>query len=492
MKWIKFYVCCCFIFVILVFVNQSISLAYSVSDFNTNLASIVNNAPSSQNNMKSAINVLLNNNANYNNNITTIGMENYDYVLASYVISSSSRSHFDIIMTNEPIEINIQDFYVTFTNIPTNYVVYRFDIVKFSGQYGGVSYEGNVTSSVTITNSYFRRMPTDNTTRNLLVFNVYNLNNPNDLEYLGNWTSPEYFFINLNTNSNTQYVNINTDTGNTLTQVPIIYTNNFGTLEDNKYIYYLNDVLGFWFYNGSSWTYKQIYNRSKEMVLLTNNKYMTFSYFNDYEEVNLSLTDLVTYTNVVYYYNVTNAQFESANAYFIIGDSFTSISNNTIDTSSLPSDYNQQWKDLDTIINDNENTQQIIDNINDGQQVDSILDEFLIVSGDDFAESLGYSPHANSYADFIYQLIDDICDTLYDSGDVYFDYQLHGGPVYRIYSSNIYLPNGVLKTFISSALVFGAIFILYMHFKIVIDAVNSADLGVLLNYDSADINIYKL
>lgn len=181
--------------------------------------------------------------------------------------------------------------------------------------------------------------------------------------YLG-----KYFEINLNTNNNTEYFNIVTDTGNDIEDIAVLNSYNFGTLEDNTYIYYIHDLLGFWYWTGNSWTYKTIYNRNKDMVLLKNNEYMNYSYFNNYESANLIINSLYQYKNVIYHYQITNSEFNSVDAYFLIGDDTTLITNNTIDTTNFNNNYLSQFEGLDNIINNNDNTQNIIKAIESGEQ----------------------------------------------------------------------------------------------------------------------------
>lgn len=263
--------------------------------------------------------------------------------------------------------------------------------------------------------------------------------------YLG-----KYFEINLNTNNNTEYFNIVTDTGNDIEDIPVLNSYNFGTLEDNTYIYYIHDLLGFWYWTGNSWTYKTIYNRNKDMVLLKNNEYMNYSYFNNYESANLMINNLYQYKNVIYHYQITNSEFNSVDAYFLIGDDTTLITNNTIDTTNFNNDYLSQFEGLDNIINNNDNTQNIINAIESGDKlvIDALTSTTLESGEEPTIENLPEIEIEDISEDFFTWLLSEFLIVLNNDNNTYLEIPIYNNS-YRIYSNEFILNIEPLRTFIN-------------------------------------------
>ena len=243
-----------------------------------------------------------------------------------------------------------------------------------------------------------------------------------NLEWL-ELTPPTIFEIELNIDSNTKYFNITTEYGNTINNIPVISENPFGTFYDNTYIYYIADTLTMWYFDGVNWREKTIFHQVKDRVLLSNNDYMSYNYTNgnDYQETLLTLNNLYKYENVVYHYTITNNQLDVAEAFFLFGNSNTIINNNTIDTSNFGSDYYNQFKDLDIMINDNNNTSNVIDSINDGNN--NIISA---LTSTDFSGDIGSGDFIN------YNVVDPTAN--------FFDFLLGGISTIFLNNEEVYLP----------------------------------------------------
>lgn len=304
------------------------------------------------------------------------------------------------------------------------------------------------------------------------------------------------FKIETNVNNNTQFVDINVETGNTLEDVPIIYSNNFGTLYDNTYIYYINDLLGFWYWDGSNWVYKLIYNRNKEQVILSNNNYMYFNYDSDNnnESADLIINNLYSYKNVVYHFSITNAEFDNINAYFIIGDNNTNVVGGSLIISGdyfNNGTYNNQFSDLDNQINNNDNTEDIINSITSVDNVDSTIDSFLSGDINYWSNEIGYSSFENPFSTFLLDLVTNVYNALTQRGDVILDFNHHGTTDWVINTREFITPESDVKNLIKWSLVFFYIYGNYKYFHYLITLIETAridkaisDLGTDEFYDS--------
>lgn len=246
----------------------------------------------------------------------------------------------------------------------------------------------------------------------------------------------------LNTNSNSQNLSI-IDTTN--------YEVNFTTISDNMFGYFYNldnsnvdvDDLGFWYYNGSEWVYKELFTRYHDNTYnhLNNNSYLTFNYNNSINADEIYINDFYKYYNVIYNYRIYNSNdFSNEHLYFLYTNSNTIISNNTIDLSTFTDSYYNQFEDLDLIINQNENTSKIINSIENSE------DSF---SGDEptFNDLPGIEIEDIS-EDFFTWLLTSFLNVLNNNDNTYIDIPIYNEN-YRIYSDTFILTIEPLRTFIN-------------------------------------------
>lgn len=350
----------------------------------------------------------------------------------------------------------------------------------------GIAYERSATyNGRNYGNQYYQGSPSNATiplatgaqlnTRYLIYTNDFlDVEGPYQSGTLLEFSPPVSFNIILNTDNNTKYFNITTDTGNDILNIPVLNSFNFGTLNDNTYIYYIHDLLGFWYWTGSNWTYKTIYNRNKDMVILKNNNYMSFNYFNDYEQANLYINDIVQYKNVIYHYQITNAQFDSIDSYFLVGNNNTIISNNSIDTNNFGNDYLNQFNGLDNIINNNDNTTEIIDSITNIDNIDNTIDSYLSGDINSWSNDLGYSPLENPFSAFLFELVENVYTSLTVRQDVSLDFNHHNTTNWVINSRDFITPNSPVKNLITWCLVFLWIYGNYKYYHYLITIIQTA------------------
>lgn len=74
------------------------------------------------------------------------------------------------------------------------------------------------------------------------------------------------------------------------------------------------------------------------------------------------------------------------------------------------------------------------------------------------------------------------------SGDPYFDVSLHGETPTRIYASSFTTPPGILKTFVSSALVFGTMYMLLLQIRVFVESLTVGDFKSAINTIDASLN----
>lgn len=315
--------------------------------------------------------------------------------------------------------------------------------------------------------------------------NVYKTNDGNPILLTAPYNTPSWFVntgpytedqqeftFYINELVTTPYVDILTDNGiggiYTFENVPVLYSsNNFGYLVDTLENHVLeSDALGFYYLSGSGdmWTYKNIYERTLGVNELYSNDYITVNYdSNDYPHI--SLKNSVIFKNVLYVYNIYDSNQQQVNGIFYLGDSSTVISGGLIDTSNFGDSYFNQFNGLDNIINNNDNTQAIIDNqnnntsaiisnINDDSNIDNIISGDLSGDYEDFGAKFGYTPYEDPYLSFIWGFYNNCATAMFRTGNFYIHFPLRNGTEYYIYANDIYLTNGTLKTFISTFLTF--------------------------------------
>lgn len=164
----------------------------------------------------------------------------------------------------------------------------------------------------------------------------------------------------------------------------------------------------------------------------------------------------------------------------------TSVVNGVIDTGDTFSGDNY------TNYNNDTNTDKIIDNINNDNEVDSTLNEFISGDAEDIANKFGFRLFNQEYYDFIYNTIVSITNVLTDDSDVYFDYSMHGEAPTRIYASSFTTPNGTLKTFLTMFLVSCTVFAFYKYIADLLELISTGNILEALDEFKVDRNIFKM
>ena len=97
------------------------------------------------------------------------------------------------------------------------------------------------------------------------------------------------------------------------------------------------------------------------------------------------------------------------------------------------------------------------------QNISSIYDEnFSGDSGDVLLDTLNYSDYDNYYSNRISTMLMSLKETMLGSGDVAYTFNFMGDNM-TVHSDDFYVPNGVLKFFVTSFLVFATIYYLYVQ-----------------------------
>lgn len=225
----------------------------------------------------------------------------------------------------------------------------------------------------------------------------------------------------------------------------------------------------------------------------------SFDLIQEYQSdtTNLEFFDIADDTLIVFeYYQPETTEFitfipkeESGFSEFTVPIYFTTdntrIINGVIDTGdTFSGDYYHNY-------NNDTNTDKVIDNANDGSEVDTILNNFT--SGD-LLNAGGYVERDNPFRTFILAFVYDVCNILLNPNqeDVYFDYSMHGEPPTRLYASQFTTPETPLKTFIRLSMIFGSLFIVYIQFKEVIDLISTGNAAKVLHLGDADVYFYKM
>lgn len=171
---------------------------------------------------------------------------------------------------------------------------------------------------------------------------------------------------------------------------------------------------------------------------------------------------------------------------FFVKGSNTVISGGALDlNNTFSGDYYNNY-------NNDTNTQDIINNTNDMSDVDNSLNEFISGDALDIANKFGFVMFSQEYYDFIYNTIVDIVGVLEETGDVYFDYSMHGESPTRIYSSSFTIPNGTLKNFITMFLISCTVFAFYKYIADILELISTGNILEALSEFKVDRNIFKM
>lgn len=332
----------------------------------------------------------------------------------------------------------------------------------------------------------------------------------------GQLASSENWYINWNVSGNNKFV------------MPL--TNNSFTNQYNYTVYGLNYTLSTPVYNGSTnvdvgqyyrlcrgfignhyytnyqlLDYKIIGNDTQEFI---GNKYITYTptsngqvvdiYFYVEPSMNQKGYKVVTYYNNEVLYSENEYNTLLVNSGGSSGDSGSGggSSIDLTETNNLITGIGIIIKSGDERIVDaiRSGDDAIVAAITDDSEVDSLLGE-IYSSGDDInniVSDLNFKRYDNPYQNLIFGTIQNICDSLYGSGDAYITINLHNGSQKRIYASEFYIQDSTLRFFVSSFLIFGILFVLYNYFRKSIDSISSGDAKKVIDNVEVDTNFIKM
>ena len=362
----------------------------------------------------------------------------------------------------------------------------------------------------------FQSQPNENKSCVFLVSNTFN--NPYNKTIYGIFE--DYPTIRFEEVPTTEHIAVNG-----INQVPLYYAGssylNFANLvnptgDQLNGTMLIGDVLSYVYWDNvsSKWVLSGPYfDRDLSNTAYQSNRYLNVVRNSNFTNYSLSVKQPYLYTNVMYIYTIYYRDYDEPsnvahelNYRFYVANSDTVITNGTIDTTVSFPDYPSyigQWGNLSTDQNNNNNTDLIIANINSGDNLinNTILDDSQVigqlndfVSGDidNIGQKLGFQNLSNPYSIVIYGFISDVCSALTSTGNVSFNYSMHGESPTTINSDDIYLPNGVLKTFISMVLVFITIYFIYYRFKVLVDDLTSGDSKSTIESLDVDLNYFYM
>lgn len=198
---------------------------------------------------------------NYDYSAINDYINNSDYYLIAYCNSNyiSTSSYLYIWVCKKKSENPYMYQYETIYNRVNN--VDRYYSFICGNNNNLPSYQVNNTHDYNASFTYLR----DNTIKVIYSeIDIYNQQYTNIWWNAGNYT-PTWLFdetpfnkqfkIIINTDSNTQYISITTEDNDTISNIPIIYSNNFGSFIDDTWLAYQFYSLDFWYWNGSNWVY---------------------------------------------------------------------------------------------------------------------------------------------------------------------------------------------------------------------------------------------
>lgn len=141
---------------------------------------------------------------------------------------------------------------------------------------------------------------------------------------------------------------------------------------------------------------------------------------------------------------------------------------------------NNNYNDVSNIPNTENNT-------NDNTEVVGIINNFL--SGD-LSSNMGYVQYDDTYYDFLYNMWLDMYDVLISSNDVVLTFNIKD-EYYVLRSSQFVTPPSVLKTFMTSFLIFGFFVVMYQQLAGFIHEIQEGNLYIMHDTD-ADVYFYKM
>lgn len=106
-----------------------------------------------------------------------------------------------------------------------------------------------------------------------------------------------------------------------------------------------------------------------------------------------------------------------------------------------------------------QNLQELVNIQNIGTIYDS---NFSGDSGDVLLGTLDYKTYDNNYSNYITTTLLSLKDTMLGSGDISFSFNFMGNNM-TVHSNDYYVPDGVLKFFVTSFLVFATIYYIYVQ-----------------------------
>lgn len=329
-------------------------------------------------------------------------------------------------------------------------------------------------------------------------FDIYNGNNSSSsIVYNAGYYTPSWFDLTgdyyssmvweFSPTSNSQTVTIN---GGNQWQYHAItggWNIYLGSITDSEWVDKIQYRVGYWnntlnqFSPVSSSTYT-IYDYSKNGPLYkywtsTNNgnTYTTGIYLDTYKYQNCVLQLVITsevpneLTTIYYDYLITNSK-----TYINAGIFYPNL--------TFSGDYVQDYNNQTETNQEQDNTDNIIDSINDindDSQVDDILDGYFSGDYNDMANQWGFNPFQNPYYDFLKSVLFGICDVLADQRNVTLDISFFGRSII-LHSEDFVTPNNLITQFVKYVLIF---FYLYGCFKFFY--------SVIISFETADIETIK-
>lgn len=271
-----------------------------------------------------------------------------------------------------------------------------------------------------------------------------------------------------------------------------------GSITDSEWVEKIQYRVGYWnntlnqFSPVSSSTYT-IYDYSKNGPLYkywtsTNNNgvYTTGIYLDTYKFQNCILQLVITsqqpneLTTIYYDYLITNSKTYINGGIFYPNLTFSG-------------DYVQDYNNQTETNQQEDNTNNIIDSINDindDSQVDDILNGYFSGDYNDMANQWGFNPFQNPYYDFLKSVLFGICDVLADQRNVTLDISFFGRSII-LHSEDFITPNNLITQFVRYVLIFFYIYGCFKFFYSVIISFETADIETIKQKIGTDEFYYK-
>lgn len=148
---------------------------------------------------------------------------------------------------------------------------------------------------------------------------------------------------------------------------------------------------------------------------------------------------------------------------YYIESSNTVVQNGVVITSSIFSgDYMGDYDNQQQENQNNDNTDKIVDSINSTDGADELINSYLSGDVDSWGADLGYHPFENPFTSFLFNLVNNVYDSLTRRGNVVLDFNHHNSTGWVINTDEFITPEGPLKNLIRWSMIF---FYLYGNYK---------------------------